>query len=448
MLSLFKKIPGFRSGKWWKALIASCGYLLLFMVLLAIIFPASPSLALEEIKPTNKSSFSIAGKTSSDKPVYLLNDNEIVQSTKADSDGKFFFILNDLAEGNHAYKVEACNSEKRDNCRSENIIVTVDQTPPLKPEIILPQDFPDNSGEEILIKGSCEPHAKIVALLQGEELPVVTSDDKGEFEIKTSLVLGANTISVKAVDTGGNESELNEVSLNFNPSRYKVKVLRVVDGDTIKIEGDEVVRYIGIDAPETVHPSKPVQCYGKEASEKNRELVEGKEVFLEKDVSETDKYGRLLRYVWLGETLVNEYLVREGYAQASSYPPDVKYQDRFIEAQRLAREEEKGLWGEVCNLKPMLTPTPQLEKQSSASPTTAVQPVIKQVTPVPTAVSAQPTSASFLFPNQTSGDYVCDCQKTCSQMSSCAEAQYQLNVCGCRARDGDNDGVACDADCQ
>jgi len=162
MLSLFKKIPGFRSGKWWKVLIASCGYLLLFMVLLAIIFPTSPSLALEEIKPTNKSSFSIAGKTSSDKTVYLLNDNEIAQSTKADSDGKFFFVLNDLAEGDHAYKVESCNSEKRDNCRSENIIVTVDQTPPLKPEIIFPQDFPDNSVEEILIKGFCEPHAKIV----------------------------------------------------------------------------------------------------------------------------------------------------------------------------------------------------------------------------------------------------------------------------------------------
>ena len=448
MLPLFKKIPGFRSGKWWKALIASCGCLLLLVVLLAIIFPASPSLALEEIKPTNKSSFSIAGETSSGKPVYLLKDNEIVQSAKADSGGKFFFVLNGLAEGDHTYKVEACNSEKRDNCRSENIVVTVDQTPPLEPEIILPSILPDNGEEETIVKGVSEPNVKVIASIQGKELPLVTSDDKGEFEIKTSLALGANTISVKAIDAAGNESELSKASLNFNPSRYKVKVLRVVDGDTIKIEGDEVIRYIGIDAPETVHPSKPVQCYGKEASEKNRELVEGKEVFLEKDVSETDKYGRLLRYVWLGETLVNEYLAREGYAQASSYPPDVKYQDRFIEAQRLAREEGKGLWGEVCNLRPTLTPTPQLQKQPSASPTTAVKPVIKQAAPVPTTVSVQPTSVPLSFPNQKSGDYVCDCQKTCPQMSSCAEAQYQLNVCGCRARDGDDDGVACDTDCQ
>ena len=77
-------------------------------------------------------------------------------------------------------------------------------------------------------------------------------------------------------------------------------VVRVIDGDTIEVEIDGTsyrVRYIGIDTPETVHPQKPVECFGKEASEKNRELVEGKRVRLEKDVSDTDKYGRLLRYV-------------------------------------------------------------------------------------------------------------------------------------------------------
>lgn len=127
-----------------------------------------------------------------------------------------------------------------------------------------------------------------------------------------------------------------------------VKVVNVVDGDTMKIDSGETIRYIGIDTPETVHPSKPVMCYGKEASNKNAELVEGKIVELEKDVSETDKYGRLLRYVWLGEVLINEVLLREGYAQSSSYPPDVKYQDRFVAAQQLAHEEQKGLWSSAC----------------------------------------------------------------------------------------------------
>ena len=75
------------------------------------------------------------------------------------------------------------------------------------------------------------------------------------------------------------------------------KVARVIDGDTIELENGERVRYIGMDTPETVHPSKPVQCFGKAASAENSKLVSGKTVRLEKDVSDTDKYGRLLRYV-------------------------------------------------------------------------------------------------------------------------------------------------------
>lgn len=121
-------------------------------------------------------------------------------------------------------------------------------------------------------------------------------------------------------------------------------VTKVIDGDTITIEGGQVIRYIGIDTPETVHPSKPVECFGTEASNKNKELVEGKRVKLEKDVSETDKYGRLLRYVWIGDLFVNDYLVREGYAYAYTYPPDVKYAEQFVQAQQEARENNRGLW--------------------------------------------------------------------------------------------------------
>jgi len=124
-----------------------------------------------------------------------------------------------------------------------------------------------------------------------------------------------------------------------------ILVKRVVDGDTIELETGQKVRYIGIDTPETVDPRTTTQCFGKEATAKNRELVEGKKVRLEKDVSETDKYGRLLRYVYVDEIFVNETLVREGYAFSSTYPPDVKYQDLFIEAERAAREANVGLWG-------------------------------------------------------------------------------------------------------
>jgi micrococcal nuclease len=135
-------------------------------------------------------------------------------------------------------------------------------------------------------------------------------------------------------------------------SMERAIVTRVVDGDTVELESGERVRYIGVDTPETKHPSKPVQCFGREASKRNKELVEGKEVLLEKDVSNTDRYNRLLRYVYLPNPdaseeaiFVNEYLVEQGYGQVISYPPDVKYHKQLLDAQKTARDENRGLWG-------------------------------------------------------------------------------------------------------
>ncbi|MFC1952620.1 thermonuclease family protein [Chloroflexota bacterium] len=128
----------------------------------------------------------------------------------------------------------------------------------------------------------------------------------------------------------------------------KVQVVRVIDGDTIEVAFQGylyTIRYIGVDTPETVHPTIEEEPFGKEASAKNRELVEGRFVTLEKDVSETDKYGRLLRYVYVDDVLINAELVRLGYAQVSTYPPDVKYQDLFLQLQREAQEGGRGLWG-------------------------------------------------------------------------------------------------------
>tara|TARA_Y100000294_G_C8456964_1_gene296973 strand:- start:50 stop:688 length:639 start_codon:yes stop_codon:yes gene_type:complete len=132
------------------------------------------------------------------------------------------------------------------------------------------------------------------------------------------------------------------------------KVIKIIDGDTIVIEGGEVVRYIGIDTPEIGQEGG--DCFAQEAWDINRELVEGKEVKLIKDVSERDKYGRLLRYVWIDGIFVNQYLVRNGYASAATFPPDVKYADDFAEFQKQARQENLGLWdscqinGIVCSV--------------------------------------------------------------------------------------------------
>lgn len=126
-----------------------------------------------------------------------------------------------------------------------------------------------------------------------------------------------------------------------------VKVVRVIDGDTIEIEGGERIRYIGIDTPETVDPRKPVQCFGVEASLKNKELVEGKMVRLEKDITDRDKYNRLLRYVYVDDTFINLELVKQGFAYSYSYPPDIKYQNQIVKAQQEAHEAKRGLW-DLC----------------------------------------------------------------------------------------------------
>jgi len=132
----------------------------------------------------------------------------------------------------------------------------------------------------------------------------------------------------------------------------QARVVSVTDGDTIHVDIDGTeyrLRYIGIDSPETNDPRSPVEWMGREASQANERLVGGKQVVLEKDVSDVDRFGRLLRYVWLRENggwlMVNEELVRQGYAEASTYPPDVKYTDRLFEAMRDATDAGLGLWG-------------------------------------------------------------------------------------------------------
>jgi len=198
-------------------------------------------------------------------------------------------------------------------------------------------------------------------------------------------------------------------TLTPTPVRVAAQVVRVIDGDTIEvlIDGQAYkVRYIGIDTPETKHPDKGVEYMGPEAAAKNEELVGGKIVYLEKDVSETDKYGRLLRYVWVGDMMVNAELVRLGYAQVSTYPPDVKYQSLFLKLQQEAIEAERGLW------------RPKVEtSQAPASP-------------------------------------VCDCSHnrynckdfpTQAAAQACFEYCWQMRGFDVHRLDGDNDGIACES---
>lgn len=136
-------------------------------------------------------------------------------------------------------------------------------------------------------------------------------------------------------------------------------VVRVVDGDTIHVRiGTRVekVRYIGVNTPEVHHPRKGEEPGGREASAVNRALVAGHEVRLETDVQTRDRYGRLLAYVWVGDTMVNAELVRLGYAQVMTVPPNVRHQALFVKLQREAREADRGLWRRSAAARPASMP--------------------------------------------------------------------------------------------
>ncbi len=208
----------------------------------------------------------------------------------------------------------------------------------------------------------------------------------------------------------------------------EARVVRVIDGDTFDavLDGRQVrVRLIGVDAPEI---SRPPICFGAEATARAEELINraNGRVLLEKDVSETDRFGRLLRYVWLdhpdGRRMLNEEMVKWGYAHVSTYPPDVKYQQLFIAAEREARAENRGLWG-ACGGFGVPLPTP-----------TRV--------PLPIAPT-RPTSGGGLRYDPFGPD------RDCSDFATQAEAQQFFIAAGGPQRDphrldADHDGVACE----
>lgn len=138
---------------------------------------------------------------------------------------------------------------------------------------------------------------------------------------------------------------LRSEAWNVPDGLQSYRVIRVVDGDTIELEKLGKARYIGINTPETKHPSKGVEYFGPEAYEANRRLVAGKRVRIGFDAGKQDRYGRYLVYAYTGSTFVNAYLVEAGYAQVMTVPPNVQYADLFVQLQREARANGRGLWG-------------------------------------------------------------------------------------------------------
>lgn len=201
------------------------------------------------------------------------------------------------------------------------------------------------------------------------------------------------------------------------------KVIKVVDGDTLSlsINGQtETIRLIGINTPETVDPRKPVECFGKQASDKAKSLLSGQEVALETDPSqgERDKYGRLLGYIFLSDgTFFNKLMIQEGYAYEYTYNVPYKYQVEFKQVAQEAKLAKRGLWADDACASPGVS-------------TKIVQPVVDPV---------------------NSGQYVCSYNAyNCSDFSSQAEAQTTFEACGGTGNDihqldRDGDGRVCES---
>lgn len=151
-----------------------------------------------------------------------------------------------------------------------------------------------------------------------------------------------------------------EQAANDNSGFTTGIVTRVVDGDTavVKVDGQDIrVRMLGVDTPETVHPNKPVQFYGKEASNFTKDYLNGKQVWLEYDQSPTDRYNRHLAYVWTSKPkTINESTMRKdmfnarlllgGYAKVMIIKPNKRYEELFKKFEAEAQQARKGLWNQ------------------------------------------------------------------------------------------------------
>lgn len=173
------------------------------------------------------------------------------------------------------------------------------------------------------------------------------------FVFLAAVLSNFNGCAVKCEQPG-----LSSPSGTLSPIKtLPASVTKVVDGDTVYVRlkngREEKVRFIGLDAPES---TREVEPYGEEASAYTRKRLQGKTVYLELDVEERDKYGRLLAYIWLTrpkdgceeevrDKMFNAELLLNGYAQVFTVPPNLKYAELFVKFQQEAREKKKGLWG-------------------------------------------------------------------------------------------------------
>lgn len=177
--------------------------------------------------------------------------------------------------------------------------------------------------------------------------------------VRTLSLLIALFVLRQAVPTPSSPLPTPTASVFADVQQTQAHVTKVVDGDTIDVHIGNVtkrVRLIGINTPETVAPGVPVQCYGPEASAAMKNLVSDRDIILTSDTSQldVDRYGRLLRYAYLGNVFVNEYMVQQGFAFEYTYDRPYQFQTQFKAAQEEARAAKRGLWSQCPAASPVI----------------------------------------------------------------------------------------------
>lgn len=221
----------------------------------------------------------------------------------------------------------------------------------------------------LLVGFGCKEHTVIEASTSTPSI-ILEQSTTSSFDIDSTDEL-TESINNTYIDTLKQDTSAHELFQNSEMDIY-YEVIKVIDGDTIDVQIDGTVqrlRLIGLNTPETVDPRKPVECFGKEASDKAKELLFGKRVRLELDTTQqnSDIYGRLLRYVFLEDGLFyNKYMIEHGFAYEYTYRVPYYYQKEFKDAQRIAQEKGIGLWGPLCNIV-SLSDTPSVSMQEQGS---------------------------------------------------------------------------------
>lgn len=295
-----------------------------------------------------------------------------------------------------------------------------------------PQNFNRILGQRTsrkLLAALLVPLLLLSATAAHNTIPASTKIERQQAQVALDQQLTNTAPPAKA------ELENNAPSPTSPPTQQFYMVTQVVDGDTIKVNIDgkkETIRMIGLDTPETKDPRKPVQCFGREASNRATELLKNKKVRLERDETQADrdKYNRLLRYVYTEDgTFFNQHMIAEGYALEYTYGTPYKYQAQFRQSQSQVKSEQKGLWADdTCkgNVSSGSQPIPVPKATSAPAP----QPIIEQTVPLTRTPDALASGVNYA---------------NCTAVRQAGAAPILRGQPGYSSRlDRDNDGIACE----